>query len=218
MPQAPSEEAGHQWHDQDGTPIVGFCLWCDKNYYTYAEFEAHNANDSAECAPYQAYKEEKRRRLFNDYVRTMRKASATEQMTAAGAPTPSTGIFWLYRGNLLMACTPLTESEKYGDCLTSPHAHIKLWEELQQDGSVQADDEYDEWARGRVVYNTVQEKFYLYADPCILSEQQYVDAIVESCGLSNEQVEKRWMPTIAVPTVYRGSHRRFTQCHDEHQT
>jgi hypothetical protein len=62
MPQAPSEEAGHQWHDQDGKPIVGFCLWCDKNYYTYGEFEAHNANDSAECVPYQQYKARKRRR------------------------------------------------------------------------------------------------------------------------------------------------------------
>jgi hypothetical protein len=89
-----------------------------------------------------------------------------------------------------MACTPLTESEEYGDCLTSPHPHIELWEELQQNGFVRADDEYHEWARAHVIYDRVQEKFFLYADPCILSEQQYVDAIVESCGLSNEQVEK----------------------------
>jgi hypothetical protein len=62
MPQAPSEEAGHEWHDQDGKLIVGFCLWCDKDYYTYEEFEAHNANDSAECVPYQQYKATRRRR------------------------------------------------------------------------------------------------------------------------------------------------------------
>jgi hypothetical protein len=204
MPQAPSEEAGHQWHDQDGKPIVGFCLLCGKDYYTYDEFETHNASES-ECAPFRALKEKERLRLHNDYVKGMKNMSATEKMSAAEAPTPSTGIFWLYRGKLLIACTPLTESEEYGECLTSPHAHIDLWEELRQNGSVQREDEYDECARGRVVYDTVQQKYFLYADPCILSEQRYVDAIVKLCGLSYEQVEKKTDPHYRCPNCLPAS-------------
>jgi hypothetical protein len=190
MPQAPSEEAGREWHDQHGEPIVGFCLLCGKYYYTYDEFEAHNASES-ECAPFRALKEKERLRLHDDHVRGMKNMSATETMTAAEVPTPSTGIFWLYRGKLLMACTPLTESEEYGGCLTSPYAHIQLWEELRRNGSVRADDEYDDFGRGRLVFRIDKEDFILYADRCILSERRYVDSIVRSCGLQNEQVEKK---------------------------
>jgi hypothetical protein len=43
--------------DSDGKPIVGFCLWCDTNFYSMEEMDAHNANDSAACAVFQELKE-----------------------------------------------------------------------------------------------------------------------------------------------------------------
>lgn len=43
--------------DSDGKPIVGFCLWCDKNFYSMEEMDAHNANDSRACAVFQELKE-----------------------------------------------------------------------------------------------------------------------------------------------------------------
>jgi hypothetical protein len=62
MPHISDEEAGPQWHDRDGKPIIGFCLWCNRDFYDYEEVQAHNANDMADCIGFQQYKATKRRR------------------------------------------------------------------------------------------------------------------------------------------------------------
>jgi hypothetical protein len=41
----------------DDKTTVGFCLWCDKNFYSIVEMDAHNANDSAACAVFQELRE-----------------------------------------------------------------------------------------------------------------------------------------------------------------
>ena len=35
--------------DRDGNPIVGFCLWCDKDFYSMEEVDAHNADNMKAC-------------------------------------------------------------------------------------------------------------------------------------------------------------------------
>lgn len=35
--------------DKDGNRIVGFCLWCDKDFYSMEEVEAHNADNMKAC-------------------------------------------------------------------------------------------------------------------------------------------------------------------------
>ena len=57
---------------------------------------------------------------------------------------PMVGIFWLYNCCLIAHGTPLIEAEKYGDCLTSPISHIDYWTELQHNGEVSCDVEYEE--------------------------------------------------------------------------
>jgi len=42
--------------DQEGKPIIGFCLWCDKDFYSMDEVEDHNADDLRACPPYQRWK------------------------------------------------------------------------------------------------------------------------------------------------------------------
>jgi hypothetical protein len=44
--------------DKDGNHIVGFCLWCDKDFYSMADVEDHNANDMANCLVSQELKDE----------------------------------------------------------------------------------------------------------------------------------------------------------------
>jgi hypothetical protein len=61
MPHTSCEEVGPQWHDKDGKPIIGFCLWCPRDFYTYEEVQAHNANDMADCIGFQQYKARKSR-------------------------------------------------------------------------------------------------------------------------------------------------------------
>jgi hypothetical protein len=43
--------------DRDGKPIVGFCLWCDMDFYTIDEAFAHNAQDSKACQVFQQWKD-----------------------------------------------------------------------------------------------------------------------------------------------------------------
>jgi len=40
----------------DVNPIVGFCLWCNKDFYSMGEAEAHNAKDSKACPVFQELK------------------------------------------------------------------------------------------------------------------------------------------------------------------
>jgi hypothetical protein len=44
-----------EWQDKDGNPIVGFCLWCNLDFYTMAEAQSHEANNSAACPEFQKF-------------------------------------------------------------------------------------------------------------------------------------------------------------------
>jgi hypothetical protein len=50
-------EESSMFKDQEGNPIVGFCLWCDKNFYTMDEEEVHTADGMAQCAVFQELKD-----------------------------------------------------------------------------------------------------------------------------------------------------------------
>jgi hypothetical protein len=58
MPQPMGDMGASMFTDSDGNPIVGFCLWCDKDFYSFEEAEAHNANDSAACPVFQQMKDD----------------------------------------------------------------------------------------------------------------------------------------------------------------
>jgi hypothetical protein len=44
--------------DKDGNPIVGFCLWCDQDFYSIEEVAAHNADDMKACSVYQELRDD----------------------------------------------------------------------------------------------------------------------------------------------------------------
>jgi hypothetical protein len=54
---APGEESS-MFQDEAGNHIVGFCLWCDKNFYSMEEHEAHTADMMANCPVFQELKDE----------------------------------------------------------------------------------------------------------------------------------------------------------------
>ena len=64
----------------------------------------------------------------------------------------------------------LAEAEEYGDFLTCPHGHYEVWEgwrarcPADRIASVVRDAEYEEWPRGRVVFNSLKGQFIVYAD------------------------------------------------------
>jgi hypothetical protein len=44
--------------DSDGNRNVGYCLWCNKDFYSREEAKAHHVNDSAACQVFQQLKEQ----------------------------------------------------------------------------------------------------------------------------------------------------------------
>jgi hypothetical protein len=84
---------------------------------------------------------------------------------------PRLGIFWLADGKLLIDSAPLSECEQYGDHLNYPGSHINVWEQWRQVGNAPAESEYEEFPRGRVIYDTKAKRFALLADRCILKQK-----------------------------------------------
>ena len=42
--------------DKEGKPIIGFCLWCDKDFYSMDEVKDHNGDNLRTCPTYQEWK------------------------------------------------------------------------------------------------------------------------------------------------------------------
>ena len=103
---------------------------------------------------------------------------------------PHVGIFWLVGGKLVIDSTPLGEGEPYGDHLTHPRSHIDVWGQLRLDGKVPGESEYEEFPRGRVMYNTKIQRFTLLADRCILRDKGVVSRIMSELHLPGENTDK----------------------------
>lgn len=89
------------------------------------------------------------------------------------------GIFWAIRDPargivLVTDRTPLARAESYGDHLTYSSGHYEYWTHLRRLGhegltrrglplAITA-DEYEEWPRGRVVYDAGVNRFVIYVD------------------------------------------------------
>jgi hypothetical protein len=88
------------------------------------------------------------------------------------------GIFWFVREgertSMIYDRTPVAMAEPYGDFATHPKGHYRYWEALKRRGSASlkrsgipeapAWFEYEEFPRGRVVYNRTTERFIVYVD------------------------------------------------------
>ena len=104
-------------------------------------------------------------------------------LTADATPVipavPAVGIFWLIDHTLLVDRSTLKEAEVYGERLTHAGGHYERWNSWQKLGAkwLRArgipDDiiltEYDEWPRGRIVYEIGPQRFIIYADRRILT-------------------------------------------------
>ena len=115
------------------------------------------------------------------------------------------GIFWavLEQGSaaiLLEHRCSLKEAEPYGSMLTCPHGHYEVWEKWRKGiGTRRADvasliaaNEYEEWPRGRIVYDPETERFILYADAQILRRPALMAAIHERFGLPTDRTDAKW--------------------------
>lgn len=70
----------------------------------------------------------------------------------------------------------------------SNNGHYDYWRSLQKYFPEYRKVDYDYYPRGRVVYNTKDDKYYLYADKCILKDQKLIDAIEDELNLPYDKV------------------------------
>jgi hypothetical protein len=105
-----------------------------------------------------------------------------DSMTAtAQRATPHVGIFWVVQTpngevKLLTASCPLDQAEPYGDCLTYGPGHYETWAHWRRDRTVDPalralvrSYEYEDWPRGRIVFDRSRDLFVLYADRKLLT-------------------------------------------------
>ena len=117
--------------------------------------------------------------------------------TAALATTPpAVGIFWLMDGVLVIDRSTLEEAEVYGDCLTHAAGHYERWQKWQAGAAAILSmgypkrilsTEYDDWPRGRIVYEIPAQRFVLYADRR-LQKPVVIDALKTAFGFNSVQV------------------------------
>ncbi len=109
------------------------------------------------------------------------------------------GPYWLVQdgsGSVLLIAhrCALADAEKYGDFLTSPHGHYDLWEGWRTgrppDGlaAIVREAEYEEWPRGRVVFNFVRGQFVVYGDSQVF-EHEFQHRVLEYFGIPGGQVK-----------------------------
>ncbi len=120
---------------------------------------------------------------------------------SALTPTaPAVGIFWRVGDVLVIDRSTLDEAEPYGDYITHAGGHYERWQEWQALGGTRlaakgypvviASTEYDEWPRGRVVYETPQRRFILYTDRR-LQRKEVIDPIKKAFGLGDAETVVR---------------------------
>jgi hypothetical protein len=110
---------------------------------------------------------------------------------------PAVGIFWRVNDVLVIDRSTLDEGEPYGDCIGHAAGHYDRWEEWRALGAARLNaagypadivlTEYDQWPRGRIVYETPARRFVLYADRR-LQKPGIIDALKAAFGLKQAAV------------------------------
>jgi hypothetical protein len=114
--------------------------------------------------------------------------------------TPQVGIFWMVQATegearLLAAGCPLDQAEPYGDCLTYGAGHYETWAQWRRARTINPalralvrSYEYEDWPRGRIVFDRAHELFILYADRKLLTPKM-VTRIATQFHLTAERTE-----------------------------
>jgi hypothetical protein len=71
---------------------------------------------------------------------------------------PHLGIFWFVNGKLITDSSPRSEAEPYGNHLTHPRSHVEVWEKFARSGRVPRGSEYEEYPRGRVMFERTSDR------------------------------------------------------------
>jgi hypothetical protein len=107
------------------------------------------------------------------------------------------GLFWVVtdcdKAVLIAHAVPLDQAEPYGDMLTVDTGHFEYWSKLGRRGvrglreagipTAPIWSEYEEWPRGRVLYDCTARRFVIRADRQ-LHRSEFAHLISERFGIT----------------------------------
>ena len=100
------------------------------------------------------------------------------------------GAFFVFKSEVVKTGTPLSVVGLHGLFKSKTYDHGFFWKSLQRLGVVPRGIEYDEVPRGRVEYDTIEKKFHVYADPCILKDRKALEEINREFHLPSADTRK----------------------------
>ena len=80
------------------------------------------------------------------------------------------GIFWIYRGQLILKAVPLQDGLDDGDFINGPEDHLSYWDTVRRTRPALRSVEYDAVPRGRVLYKKAEGQCYVYMDKVLHHE------------------------------------------------
>jgi hypothetical protein len=103
---------------------------------------------------------------------------------------------------LFMSDVSVREAESYADLKTYDRVdHYGYWNGTLrrmlvrgEDGQIYKNKDYDFFPRGRVVYDTKEDLYYLYLDRCLLKDQGMVSEIISAMYLPRVKVSVKTDP------------------------
>ena len=128
-------------------------------------------------------------------------SSTPDKQVPARQSRPQVGFFWFVGRpgdqRLVAEGLHLDQAERYGEHLTHPGGHYDHWTLLAARGGrwLQANGypdeiavhDYEDFPRGRVVYNLADDRFVIYVDPRLRS-RAFIARLVERFGLGGKTV------------------------------
>ncbi len=85
--------------------------------------------------------------------------------------TPSVGIFWFFRGEIIADAIPVTQGDECGKFVNHPLSHHDFWNAHRiKDRRLNAYD-YDQLPRGRVIYDMEEDHYLVYGAESIVQTE-----------------------------------------------
>ena len=105
---------------------------------------------------------------------------------------PKIGIFWIYKSKIYFKSIELEKVKPIDGFIDSDFAHYEVWNEIASQNRDFYLYEYEEIPRGRVVYDTINNRFIVYANEEIVNSDEEKGLIISAFGLENKMISFRY--------------------------
>ncbi len=102
--------------------------------------------------------------------------------------TGKIGIFWIYQGRVLARPISIKDGEPQDDFIDSPDSHVHVWDEpdgFMRDYPELAECNYEDIPRGRVLYESSEDRYVIYLDECLMNAKDQA-ALKQAFNLAKE--------------------------------